>query len=455
MLTSSDFFISVGPWKNWEYSLSKKPLLWGVRDDKQNSNLNVFNKLRVGSIVFFYANQDLPTKFSKRGLFGIGKVTRTYDENNVLYWPDELELGKTVYTHRFEMELIKIVENDSDLLSWIEGLPFTKGLNHIAKEIHLEKLLRNVHEKWNIAIRQEYIFPFIVNGFYERSEIRRMLQISPYKGIEVKRYHKIIAVFSNEITKKRVNDRGHNIYHDEFDSTARILYYTGQGQKGDQTLTGQNLTLARAKKEGFKVHLFRRYKERRSFEYLGEVEVIQRKNSIQRDAKGKKRKVIIFVLKLISDSSIGDSEAEEREIEFEQEQIRESGKSREELLKNLQEEDKKIRELGPKTKFVNKTRPKNMAERYRKIVAILKSIYHECQVCGTKHFEKNKGWYSEVHHIIPWSQTHEDSVKNLVVVCPTCHKKFDHAKSEIKQLMYKSLKEKFPNNTYNKPDYAD
>lgn len=142
MITSSDFFISVGPWKNWEYSLARKPLIWGVRDDKKDSNLNIFKKLDVGSIVFFYANQDAPPKFTKRGLFGIGKVTKIYDEHEKLYWPDELESKRVIYTHRFEMELIKIVEKDSDLLPWINGLPFTKGLNHIAEVTHLEKLLQ-------------------------------------------------------------------------------------------------------------------------------------------------------------------------------------------------------------------------------------------------------------------------------------------------------------------------
>src|SRR5690348_3300701 len=157
LISTSDFFIAVGPWKNWEYSLKKKPLLWGVKDDRKNSNLHIFKKLNIGNIVFFYANQDLPIKFTKRGLFGIAKIIRTYDEYKELYWPDEFEVGKVIYTHRFEMEPIKIIEKDSDLLPWIDGLPFTKGLNHIAKEEHLEKLLWSVNKKWNIVLKYEYV----------------------------------------------------------------------------------------------------------------------------------------------------------------------------------------------------------------------------------------------------------------------------------------------------------
>lgn len=103
---------------------------------------------------------------------------------------------------------------------------------------------------------------------------------------------------------------------------------------------------------------------------------------------------------------------------------------------------------------MNNTRSKVVADRYRKIIATLKSLYHECQICGTKHFEKNKGEYSEVHHLIPWSETHEDSSKNLVVVCANCHRKFEHAKDEMKRVMYQSLREKFSNKNYNVPDYA-
>ena len=146
------FFIALGPWSNWDHTMKNPPFRWGVNPSSA-SNVGVFNALRPGDIVYFYANQDPPTQFSNRGLFGVGKVIRKYDESNEFYWPDEKLKGEVIYKHRFEIESLKMVKSNSELLPWIDGLPFTKGLNRIANPETLQQLIDNTQKIWNIDLK--------------------------------------------------------------------------------------------------------------------------------------------------------------------------------------------------------------------------------------------------------------------------------------------------------------
>ena len=65
------YFVAMGPWSNWEHSLSRKPILWGVKPDSSNTNIGEFNRLEIGDIVFFYVTLEKPSKFSKYGFFGV------------------------------------------------------------------------------------------------------------------------------------------------------------------------------------------------------------------------------------------------------------------------------------------------------------------------------------------------------------------------------------------------
>ncbi len=46
---------------------------------------------------------------------------------------------------------------------------------------------------------------------------------------------------------------------------------------------------------------------------------------------------------------------------------------------------------------------------------------------------------TEVAHIVPWSETHDNSFENLIALCPTCHTRFDQKKEIDRQsvTMYK------------------
>jgi len=150
--SSKRFFIALGPWSNWDHTIQNPPFRWGVNPSSA-SNVGVFNALRAGDVVYYYANQDNPRKFSKRGLFGVGIVTRIYDEDHERYWPDEKLKDEVIYKHRFEIKSLKLVTADSGLLPWIDGLPFTKGLNRVANEETLKQLIDSTQIIWNIDLK--------------------------------------------------------------------------------------------------------------------------------------------------------------------------------------------------------------------------------------------------------------------------------------------------------------
>lgn len=146
------YYIALGPWTNWSHTLENPPLRWGVKPSTP-SNIGVFNSLQIDDVVFFYANDNPPTPFSKRGLFGVGRVVKKYDEEKEPYWNDEKLIKKVIYKHRFEIQPLKIVQTDNELLPWVDGLPFTKGLNRIVDQIPLNKLLDSTQKNWNIDLK--------------------------------------------------------------------------------------------------------------------------------------------------------------------------------------------------------------------------------------------------------------------------------------------------------------
>lgn len=95
------------------------------------------------------------------------------------------------------------------------------------------------------------------------------------------------------------------------------------------------------------------------------------------------------------------------------------------LISQIKERNKRNKNL---TKRVRKQkRLTKLYERDPKMGGWLQSLYeNKCQVCGeTFIVPSTKKFYSEPHHIIPVSEEGSNEYTNIIVVCPTCHKKFE------------------------------
>lgn len=88
----------------------------------------------------------------------------------------------------------------------------------------------------------------------------------------------------------------------------------------------------------------------------------------------------------------------------------------------------------PKYKYVitkKITRPSPLRD------AIIKRDGTSCRICKVKGFpKKNEGLYCEVHHMIELNKAAPNSLQswNVIIVCPTCHKKLHHGKTKTRFL---------------------
>jgi 5-methylcytosine-specific restriction protein A len=297
-------------------------------------------------------------------------------------------------------------------------------------------------------------FPFQVNKFYEKKNVWRRLGVAGQGGIRPNKILNFVVVFFDIPKSKPVPGRSHNIYADFYDRTSGLYRYTGEGQKGDQTLARGNLWLADAKKRGTKLHFFKQHNLGGLHEYLGEVEVVSYRTETQKDVFGNDRRVFVFWLKPLSTAAILEENASNREIDQELGNQRKLGLTKGQLENEIERLNTLIAKRGPKRTFVV-YRSALAYVRFKKIVTLLKMIHDPlCQICGIKNFETDNGVYSEAHHLVPWSISHDDTRQNLVVLCATCHRKLHHAKIDDRVHAYKQLTERFPDSKYRTPPYV-
>ena len=149
-------------------------------------------------------------------------------------------------------------------------------------------------------------FPFTPGQFYNHDEIRQKLKLGMTGGIRPSNENNIVVLFWNAPHIRR-NDGGianDNIYLDRYDKQTGLIHYTGEGQEGDQTLGGNNGRIVSAKQNGDTIHFFRQYRSGHPRQYLGEVEFVEYSIERQPDRNGNDRNVYLFILKLLTDTSV-------------------------------------------------------------------------------------------------------------------------------------------------------
>ncbi len=67
-----------------------------------------------------------------------------------------------------------------------------------------------------------------------------------------------------------------------------------------------------------------------------------------------------------------------------------------------------------------------------KIVPELKQYYnYRCQICGQRHYDTYSVHISEAHHINPFVTSQDNSVSNLIILCPNHHRLMHLAKPDF------------------------
>lgn len=260
---------------------------------------------------------------------------------------------------------------------------------------------------------------------YSNAEIAEIFGCSPQGGM--RRSHK-----TNTLVLLAKHHRA--LYNDQWTEDG-ILYYTGEGKRGNQKLNKQNKTLANSNESDINVFLFESFEDN-IYYFSGEVYLAEKWYEDQElDELFEMRKVFKFPLKRKTANNLIISE----DI----------------LIKCEKQKNKKISLLPLKTV---KALAKKNGSKISKRQALATNYYRDpyvadytkrrakgiCDLCNLQAPFKNKLGedYLEEHHVKMLSQGGPDEIYNTVALCPNCHRQI-HINKDItdQKKLQKKIKE--------------
>lgn len=240
----------------------------------------------------------------------------------------------------------------------------------------------------------------------DNNSLVEIFKCSPQGGMRYSKRTNTLVLVSNHVK---------GIYNDRWEGNT--LHYTGMGQEGDQSLDFRaNNHLAKSNQSNISIVLFEVFKSQ-EYTFQGEVKLISAPyQETQLDNSGKKRLVWMFPIGL-SDGSQPFSNL----------------KDLDDLAKVKEKKAQKMNltDLHALIQTLNKkpTKRSSTVDQYDRNEFIkeyaLRRAKGNCQLCGEKApFTNTDGRpFLEVHHINYLRNGGEDSITNVVALCPNCHRK--------------------------------
>jgi 5-methylcytosine-specific restriction protein A len=198
----------------------------------------------------------------------------------------------------------------------------------------------------------------------------------------------------------------------------KTFHFTGMGLTGEQGLSfNQNKTLCESNETGTRLFLFEVFEEGH-FTYIGEVELsLNPYLSRQTDRENVTRDVTVFPLLLRGNAHppIPKKTVPEHGGE--------TGRTKEQELLPDEPGGKANRSPGEggRSDVVSEAFDSDqIVPEYA-----LRKANGMCQLCNRPAPFKDRDGepYLEIHHIIPLAEGGEDSIENVVALCPNCHRK--------------------------------
>lgn len=299
--------------------------------------------------------------------------------------------------------------SEDEVLRFISKEP-PKNTNLIS---YLNKLNISDSPTWDLKVGQILTF----------EKLKHVTNCPTIRGIRYRSNASDLSI----ITTIGSGNNSKNPYEDRFEQGH--LFYTGEGQKGDQKLTSGNLRLYEAEISKQPVHVFQKLEKDR-YAFWGIFRVVSNHIEKQPDSSGEVRDVFIFELEPIIKPQLTEVSKVEGNLES--------------LLRDLELIQTKL-----KNEKVTKETLENRYKRSRDLVGILKKLYnYKCQLCDPNNpipliEMKNGKYYVEVHRIDGFGEVLGkedeqengnfviDSVNNVICVCVHHHKLLHHYHSKI------------------------
>lgn len=211
-----------------------------------------------------------------------------------------------------------------------------------------------------------------------------------------------------------------------------VYHYTGQGLKGDQSLSyGQNKTLAESNTNNVDLHFFEVFKDG-EYIYQGKIRLTGIPyQATQDDEEGNPRQVWIFPLQLVGTSNSFGYIEEELVTEVYEDQVK--------IAVRLDIEELKIRAIKSGSPASSRNTSSKTYIRSPYIAEFTKKQANGvCQLCNqpAPFIDRRGEPYLESHHLVWLSKNGPDRIENTVALCPNCHKRMHirNDKSDIEEL---------------------
>lgn len=245
---------------------------------------------------------------------------------------------------------------------------------------------------------------FEVGKTYKRREqIHLVYGGQSQGGISTPSKHDMVLLFSS--------DAGENYgYENQFRSDGSF-WYTGEGQIGHMEMLRGNAAIHNHKKSGKELHLFE-YVKKGYVRYIGEAQYVGHHIEERLDREGKNRNAIIFHLALLN---------------------KHKNKPQKNLHSTVDKPTKnhslsELRELAQQASM-KKASTKQVARMtsIRSLAIRLYALKRSNGICeGCKSpapFQSKDGPFLEVHHLLRLSDGGPDEPKNIIALCPNCHRR--------------------------------
>jgi DNA-directed RNA polymerase subunit RPC12/RpoP len=133
-----------------------------------------------------------------------------------------------------------------------------------------------------------------------------------------------------------------------------------------------------------------------------------------------------FMVDAINEFIIGEPKYENTLKELKESQLIDNENIKTEIVNVSKDELKALIENDndKEREYVTKRGKTYKRDQY-KMELIKKYRGYKCQFCNHTILTKNNDYYVEACHIIPVSQNGEDVLRNVIILCPNCHKLFD------------------------------
>lgn len=221
-----------------------------------------------------------------------------------------------------------------------------------------------------------------------------------------------------------ISDDTKGLYRDVWKNG--VLHYTGMGKLGDQVLEGnQNGTLYYSDTNGVEVHLFEVLKKA-VYTYRGVVKLVDKPyKDRQPDDNGNMRDVWMFPVMPVAEAAQDVShELSEKEIS----RLSNTELARYTAVKNVRKEPKKTESIVYYRDPYLKQMVKRIAD-------------GKCQFCGSDapFIDKQGEPYLEAHHVIRLADGGQDTIDNVVAICPNCHRKVHVLNDEVDTIVLEGI----------------